>query len=47
VDGETRNGTQEQRRKGKKGSGAEALEAGMANAKCKGKRPPLLRLSNL
>jgi hypothetical protein len=41
------NGRQEQRRKGKKGSGAEAQEAGMSNAKCKGKKLPLLYLSYL
>jgi hypothetical protein len=38
---------QEQRRKGKNGSGAGVQEAGTANAKCKGKKPPLLRLSDL
>jgi hypothetical protein len=37
----------ERERKGKNGSGAEAQEAGMANAKCKGKKPPLLRLLDL
>jgi hypothetical protein len=44
MGGGTRNGKQEwlqeQRRRGKNGSGAEAREAGMSNAKCKGKKPP-------
>jgi hypothetical protein len=51
MGGGTRNGKQErlreQRRKGKNGSGAEAREAGMENAKCKVKKPPLFRLSDL
>jgi hypothetical protein len=40
MGGGTWNGRQEQRRKGKKGSGAEAQEAGMSNAKCQGKKHP-------
>jgi hypothetical protein len=51
MGGGKRNGKQEwlreQRRKGKNGSGGEAREAGMVNAKCKGKKPPLLRLLDL
>jgi hypothetical protein len=38
---------QEQRRKGKNSSGARVQEAGTANAKRKGKKLPLLRLSDL
>jgi hypothetical protein len=46
MGGGTKNGKQErlqeQGRRGKNGSGAEAREAGMSNAKCKGKKtvPP-------
>jgi hypothetical protein len=40
MDGGARNGRQEQRRKGKKSSGAGAQEAAVSNAKCKGKKPP-------
>jgi hypothetical protein len=37
----------ERERKDRNGSRAEAREAGMANAKCKCKKPPLLRLLDL
>jgi hypothetical protein len=47
IGGGTTNGRQEQRREGKKGSGAGVQGAGTTSAKCKGKKPPLFRLSDL
>jgi hypothetical protein len=51
MGGKTRNWKQEriqeQRCKSESGMGAEAREARKANAKCKGKKLPLLRLLDL